>query len=85
MLESLYATQYMAPGTLCCFAGRITAASPRLKRGASRAGSALDPADFPEAEPPPQPTDYTHALHLRFQSLQASLRLPAHAPNQGGS
>ena len=86
VLESLYATQYMAPGTLCCFAGRIPAASPRLKPGASRTGGVLAPADYPETGPPLQPAaEYTHALHLRFQSLQASLRLPAPALNQGGS
>jgi len=84
VLESLYATQYMAPGTPCCFAGRIPAASPRLKRGASRAGSALDPADCPEAATPPQLAEYTHALHLRFQNLQAGLRLPTSALNHGG-
>lgn len=70
VLEHLYATQYYAPGALCCFAGRIPPAPPRLKPGPSRGGSRpadASPADVQER----QQTAYTHALHLRFQSLQA--------------
>ena len=82
VLEHLYATQYMAPGALCCFAGRTLPAAPQPRPG-PRQGSGTTALAVPEGaqqqqqqqrqqEPEHEPPAlFTHALHLRFQSLQA--------------
>ena len=67
----------MAPGTLCCFAGRIlpaeSQAGPGPSQGPGRTALAMAEGyqQQQQDEENELPAAFTHALHLRFQSVQA--------------
>lgn len=81
MLDELWSAQYLAPGTLCAFAGEMTTAA-----AAPSSLSSLSPS-----------TDFTHALHMRFanpaaatafichQAFSAALERAKNAAAAGGS
>jgi len=74
VLDELWSAQYLAPGTLCAFAGETAAAASQGGGGGEASGGtakALDPLAAPA-------TDFTHALHMRFPTAAAASAFMAH-------
>lgn len=81
MLDELWSAQYLAPGTLCAFAGETVAASEGGGGGEASGGTAAAAAALPPSSsaPPLAPaTDFTHALHMRFPTAAAAAAFMAH-------
>ena len=86
MLDELWSAQYLAPGTLCAFAGEtatVAAAAATSEGGGEAAGGTAAAAPPPCSPSPRDPlapeTDFTHALHMRFPNTAAASAFMAHS------
>ena len=71
MLDELWSAQYLAPGTLCAFAGETTTTM-------SKGGGTAANSSSPSSPSSPPATDFTHALHMRFASAAAAQAFVSH-------
>ena len=92
MLDELWSAQYLAPGTLCAFAGETatatTAAASEGEEEEEAAGgggtaAAISPppssSSSSSSSPPLAPAmDFTHALHMRFPNAAAAAAFIGH-------
>jgi len=72
VLDELWSAQYLAPGTLCAFAGETAAAAS----GAPPPAPPSRPGDGGFC--PSSPPSFTHALHVRFPNPKACTAFVAH-------